>query len=188
MTAEARSKGTANCTKVRFCVVVAILCLLAGCSYLADPKQLVPALDQRVSSTVNQTVQILDVRVDPAAEELTVDGMFKAALTPDSFKIALLTSLRQAKTFANVSPDTGELRLRATIKAWRGEVPVYRSRLLVNYEFADNNNRIVWSETYESEYGDNSFGGVNRRTRGIEGAVRENIKSLIDGLAERPPK
>ncbi len=59
---------------------------------------------------------------------------------------------------------------------------------IVSYEFVDNNSKkIVWHDTYQSEFGSMALSGATRTVRACEGSVRENLALLLQGINERWP-
>lgn len=112
-----------------------------------------------------------------------------AAVDDELFERALTRALQESGLFMHVGTP-GDLELRAAIRLQDQRANfslLYTAILVVSYEFVDNAGRVVWSETYESQFSANDFAGSTRTVRAREGATRENLAAMLNGIRNNWP-
>lgn len=182
-------KKKVSLTGIRLLIAFATLPILTcGCSGV-DPEQLVPKLQPRLEPRVNKSVRVMDVT---GGQETKLDG--PTLVDNKDFKAALIATLENSRLFKGVSTASGDLDLYTTIRSQERKIVMlplnlgageFRARLVVSYRFVDRMGRVIWLETYESEFGSTAFSGATRNNESREGSVRENLSSLVQGIKER---
>ncbi len=99
---------------------------------------------------------------------------------------ALVATLEKAGIFAGVSSSPGDLDLTTTLLSTdqQGFLPT-TVRVVANYKFTARDGTVLWSETYDSSFSAGDLGGAARTVNANEGAVRENLKALVQGIRAR---
>jgi hypothetical protein len=167
--------------KAHALIFSATLLSVAGCGSIS-PERMVPA-----EAAVGTERKIaLRVRVMPAtgARDTTFGG--PAFPNAQQYHEALLATLQKAGIFAGVSATAGDIELATTLLTLdqQGFIP-YTVRMVANYRFTSRDGATLWSETYDSTFSASNLGGATRTLNANEGAVRENLKALVQGIRER---
>lgn len=128
----------------------------------------------------------LRVRVAPVTGSHETFFGGPAFPTNEQVHEALVATLEHAGIFAGVSPNVGDVDLTTTLLSTnqQGFIP-YTVGLVANYKFTGRDGTVMWSETYESSFSASNLGGATRTINANEGAVRENLKALVQGIRER---
>ena len=167
-------------------IVLSMLSILMfGCAGI-KPARMVPELQPQSEWKVGNSVKVMDVT---GGREPTFGG--PEMINDDDFKTALIATLEKSRLFRVVSTDSGDLNLYATIRSQDQRVGPglqYTAMLVASYKFVDRAGKVVWLESYESEFSSVAFAGATRTVEAREGSVRENLSSLIQGIRERWPK
>jgi hypothetical protein len=180
--------ASANLKSVRIAgsLLVVVSFLLASCSGPSQ-KAMVPDINANHHTQINKSVRVVEVTGG-------MKPMFGGAqsITNEQFRAALVATLAQSKLFRAVQTDgDSDLSLKASIVSQRQKMGFgieYRQEIIVSYEVIEKvSNKVVWRDTYQSEFGSMAFSGGTRTTRACEGSVRENLALLLQGINERWP-
>ncbi|MGR3310561.1 MAG: hypothetical protein ACUZ77_07265 [Candidatus Brocadiales bacterium] len=124
-----------------------------------------------------------DIRINKSVRIMDVTGGKKrtsywAVVPNEEFKEALIATIEKSNIFKAVTVHDSDLDLYATIK--RQDQLDYgfstRARLMVGYKFINNDDgRVIWHETYLSEFGS------------YEDGIREQLSFFIEGINKRWP-
>lgn len=159
----------------------ALVLSIAACAGIS-PKRMVP--ETNAEPPVRRIA--LRVRVMPVtgSRETFLGG--PAFPAHEQVHEALVATLEKAGIFAGVSTNAGDVDLATTLISTdqRGLLPT-TVRLVANYKFTTRDGTVVWSETYDSSFSAGDFAGATRTVNANEGAVRENLKALVQGIRAR---
>ncbi len=165
------------------CVVTA----LAGCAGISVSSMVPPAAATN-AAPINRSVRVLEI-ANPASSLV-------APVTGDQLREALIIALTKGNVFrATSAGGESDLDLRTTIVSqtitrFRSLTALeFRRDVTINYEFLDRaSGNTVWREAIRAEAGSTNFGGhaANVEAGGL--SVRENLKLLLEGIAQRWPR
>ena len=135
---------------------------------------------------IDASVTIMDVTGD---RETNFGGAI--FITNADFKEALRKTLTEAKIFRSIQDNGGDLLLFGKVKQQDQDVQhvlEYRANITVEYLFRQSSDqKIVWDETYASEFSSTAFSGATRTIVAREGAIRENLAAFLKGISESWP-
>jgi hypothetical protein len=156
---------------------------LVGCAGIT-PKRMIPA--EAAASPERKIAQRVRVLPVTGSRETFFGG--PAFPTPEQIHEAVVATLDRTALFAGVSASPGDLDLTVTVLSTdqQGILPT-TVRVVVNYKFTRSDGALLWSETYDSSFSAAELGGATRTVNANEGAVRENLKALVQGLRTRWP-
>jgi len=103
---------------------------------------------------------------------------------------AIISALQKSAIFTSVSTNEGDIDLFVSVLSQDQKdlsIMHYTARLLVEYRFAARNGDAIWSETYDTTFSSTAFSGATRTVEAREGAVRQNLSALIQGINKRWP-
>ncbi len=165
-----------------------VVCLFIGLCLSAcglNTASMIPDLKPISEGRISQSVTVADVT---GARKVPWGG--PAFISNEQFKDVLIATLIKSQIFKAVDSQRGDLTLNATIREQEqfGFLEA-RVHLIVEYRFVNKDDgRVVWQETYISEYDFASIIGASRTIGANEGAVRDNVSLLIDGIIKRWPR
>ena len=171
-------------------LLAAIPLLVCACSTATyKPDRMVPDIAAQSGRLHNKSVKVMPVNIQPDA---THSGMFEIPqLSQEQFKRALILTLDKSGLFRKVGDTEGDLQLYASInsQAIRYVVGEETAVMVISYKFTDDDNNVIWQESYETEFSSVELGTPAARFIKIrEGCVRENLSSFIQGVKNRWPK
>lgn len=166
----------------RYLSLVMVALVLVACASIS-PERIVP-------DTASGPERRIGLSVRLAAVTGARDTFLGGPPLPSDEQIAesILLTLRKRSIFSSISRTEGDLELVVTILS-QEQTGVYptTARMVANYKFIDRNHGIVWTETYDTSFSHGNVGGWERSVKANEGALRENLKALLDGINERWP-
>lgn len=159
------------------------LVALAACGSIS-PERMVPA---EAAGGPDRNIA-LRVKVAGATGPRATHFGGPAFPTAQQYQQVLVATLVKARIFAAVAIDDGDVDLTMTLLSLdqQGMIP-FTTRMVANYRFVSRDGATLWSETYDSSFSATDFAGATRTLNANEGAVRENLKALVQGLRERWP-
>lgn len=171
----------ARCRSAVRALILGAALAVTACGSIS-PERMVPS-----EATAGPERRIpLRVRVMPATGSRDTNFGGPAFPKPEQYQEALVATLVKAGIFPVVSANAGDVDLTTTILSvdQQGLIP-YTVRMVANYRFTSSGGTTLWSETYDSSFSASNIGGATRTLNANEGAVRENLKALIQGIRER---
>ena len=173
--------------KIKQIMIISLTLFLVGCAYAPRPINMVPRMEKDTYTNTNKTFKVEMVF---GGEES--DPIFKGSrIDNSSFMTALTIALENSGLFAKINPlDNVNYFLSATILSQ--DQPLMgldmTVTLIVGYTLFDGTGETeIWHKDIVSKY-TAAFGdaliGSTRLKKANEGSVRNNIKLLIEELAE----
>jgi len=164
------------------CALILSATVLGVGACTISPESMVPA-----EATAGPERKIpLRVRVMPVIGARKTFFGGPAFPTAEKYQEALVLTLVKAGIFAGVSTDAGDVDLTMTVLSIDQPPGIaYTVRMVANYTFTSRDGTTLWSETYDSSFSANDIAGAARTLNANEGAVRENLKALVQGIRER---
>jgi hypothetical protein len=168
---------------VRFGFLALIVAGLAGCATASKPESMIATTAVPVHKSASS------VTVSTAGGKDT-SKMGASQISNDAFASAMKSSIEKSQVFAKALSEPGA---PYTLTAFIGKVdqPMFGFSMTVtmevNYALKNvNDGKTVWtkdiSSTYTAKAGD-AFAGTERLRLANEGAARENIRLMIEGLS-----
>jgi hypothetical protein len=173
--------------------IIALVIITTPITGCVGPKTvaMIPDFKSMSDIRINKSVNIMDVT---GGKESTYTRSF---VTNEKFKEALIATIEKSHIFKAVTDHDSDLDLYAMIKTQDQQYPTgpgtkngfsTRSRLIVGYKFINNDDgRVIWHETYQSDFGSAALVGSTRINRACEGSIRENLSFFIEGINKRWP-
>ncbi len=176
---QPRATGTARRLMLLVCA-----CSLVACASI-DTSRMTPDTSLGPNRQIALSVRVAEVAGGK-------QGSFGSAQMVDNADIlaAVVATLNKSRIFAGVSTSQGDIDLFVSVLAQdQKDVSImhYTARMLVVYKFVAKDGSTLWSETYDSSFSSTAFAGSTRTLQAREGAVRENLAALIQGIKERWP-
>jgi hypothetical protein len=179
-------KKLMNFTKLSYHVILLLIFIFGGCATSPKMLNMVPLTEGYKFTNTNKTLKVELAsggrESDPLVEGSKIDNA--------SFTGALITALRNSNLFSEVNPSANpDYTLSAAILTQRQPMAGFSMtvELLVRYTLKDNAGTQVWQKDIVSKYtatmGD-SLIGPTRLNLANEGAVRENIRLLLEDLSK----
>lgn len=171
-------------------LLILVSVVMSGCA--VDSQRIVPTSVPPAAWRTDSSLRVAEVRT--TVPKATFFSGSTTVVENDQFRSALISTLKKSGFFVDVSRDSGDLELQATITTQKAK-ELDRPGLLdftwvmtVDYKFLDKSNKAVWSATIESESSSAAFAGSTRLIESIEGAARENLSALLKGINEQWPR
>lgn len=170
-------------------LVRALACLLvsvavSGCASL-DSARMVPDASAGPSRKIPLRVRVAEV----SAEQKSRFGG-PALIDSAVMQGAAIAALSRSGIFTGVSANEGDVDLVVSVLSQDqkdSSITHYTARMLVAYKFVAKDGRTLWSETYDTTASSTALGGATRTVEAREGAVRENLAAMIQGVKARWP-
>ena len=163
------------------CAMFAVF--VCGCSG-TSVKQMVPEVEA-AAKNIAGSLRVMKVVGD---KEALFGG--PAYVNAEQFREALVLTLKKSGLFGRVELDRGELELHAIVHSQGQKVSrvlQYTGTMVVTYRILDRAGKVVWVESYDTEFSSTAFAGSTRTVRAREGSARENLASFIEGLRKGWP-
>ena len=171
----------------RLVLSIVLITLLAGCASAPKVMNMVPVVDSSTFVNKDKTLKISMVyggeESDPIIKGSRIDNA--------SFMEAVIQALTNSNLFTKINPtDQPDLVLTPEIHSQDQPILGFNmtATLLVRYILKNGaDGTQIWTKDIISKYTatvGEAFVGATRLKKANEGAVRENIKSLIDELAK----
>lgn len=159
-------------------------CTLMACASI-DTSRMTPDTSLGPNRQIPLSVRVAEVAGGK-------QGSFGAAQLIDNAEIlaAVVATLNKARIFAGVSTGQGDIDLFVSVLSQDQKnlsIMHYTARMLVVYKFVAKDGSTLWSETYDTSFSSTAFAGATRTVQAREGAVRENLAALVQGIKERWP-
>ena len=169
--------------------VILALCTLTSCSHRVS--HMIPDNALSPHHHIDKTITVKEVTGGKKCS-LTQKFVGLNSFVPnDLFKETLVEALKKSRLFKEVTAQNGDLALYANIKTQtytRPNALETRAFMIVEYKILNTkDNRLIWTETYESAFSSTAFAADVRMVEAREGCVRENIALLIEGIDKRWP-
>ena len=164
------------------CLVVCVV--LSGCASL-DMARMVPDTSAGPSRKIPLRVRVAEVTADQKSRfggPALIDGA--------GMQGAVVAALLRSGIFPGVSAKEGDVDLVVSVLSQDQKdlsITHYTARMLVAYKFVAKDGRTLWSETYDTTASSTALGGATRTLEAREGAVRENLAAMIQGVKARWP-
>lgn len=165
-------------------VGLSILLAAAACGSL-DVARMTPDVGPGPSRKIPLRVRVAEV----SAEQKSRFGG-PALIDQQTLSAAVVAALDRSGLFAGVSPSQGDIDLVVSVLSQDQKdlsITHYTARMLVAYKFLAKDGKVIWSETYDTSASSTALGGATRTLQAREGAVRENLAALIEGVKARWP-
>lgn len=167
-------------------ILLLFFAFCCGCASSVRVKQMIPDTNDLVFRNTGKTLCIAPVLGGEG------DGFWEGSkISSDKFQKALLESLQKSNLFTKVNlTDTAAYRLEARVMSQ--DQPAVGLNMTVTLKviyqiFETSTNTKIYDEFISSKY-TATFGsalmGAVRLVKANEGAVRENIKSFLNSLAQ----
>ncbi|MFQ5965796.1 MAG: hypothetical protein ACE5KZ_16105 [Candidatus Scalinduaceae bacterium] len=169
--------------------LVIITTLLTSCSSSISTVAMIPDLKSMTDIRINKSVRIMEV-IGGKESVFSSGFLIESYVTNEEFKKALIATIEKSHIFKAVTDYDGDLDLYVTIKVQdydRSFSFQVRSRLIVGYKFINKDGRLIWHESYLSEFSPAASPLSNAFTKSREGSIRENLSSFIEGISKRWP-
>jgi len=160
---------------------------MSSCTVKAPESQyMTPEIDYSKFTTTGKTIKIGEVKggIKPTS-------MGRPSIGNEGFQEALITTLRKSGLFKEVFTDGNsdyELLTEIVAQKWHPGFSI-TSTLFVKYRLVEaKSNREIWKENIYSQYeaeSEEAWLGQDRATKANEGAVRENLKLLLEKLSDK---
>lgn len=159
-------------------------CALVACASI-DTSRMIPDIGLGPNRQIPLSVRVADITGGK-------QGSFGSAQLIDNADIqaAVVATLHKSGIFAAVSTSQGDIDLFVSVLSQDQKslsIMNYTARMLVVYKFVTKDGSTIWSETHDSSFSSTAFAGATRTLQAREGAVRENLAALIQGIKERWP-
>lgn len=177
----------AKCHRQRMSTaLIALLILLAsaGCGSL-DVARMVPDTSAGASRKIPLRVRVADVTAD---QKSRFGG--PALVDRAGMQAAVISALNKSGLFSGASASEGDIDLVVSVLSQDQKdlsITHYTARMLVAYKFVGKDGRSLWSETYDTTASSTALGGASRTIEAREGAIRENLAAMIQGVKARWP-
>ncbi len=171
-------------TKLTNLFCVAVTAIACGCSGI-KPKRMVPPV---AGSSLNTGKSVRVMEVTGGRKSVFGGADY---INNEQFQKAVVLTLQKSGRFSEVRTDQGDLDFYAAIRAQDQKVSrglQYTGTMVVSYKLTDHAGNVLWSASYDSEFSSVAFSGATRTVRAREGAARENLALLMQGLREEWPK
>jgi hypothetical protein len=156
---------------------------LAGCAGISASSMVPPPLATN-APPINRTVRVLEIA--------SLTSSLVVPVTGDQLREALIIALTEGNVFRSISAaGESDLDLRTTIVSqtitqYRIPAWEFRRDVTISYEFLDRaSGNTVWRDTIRAEAGSTAFGGYTGNVEAGGLSVRENLKLLLEGIAQR---
>lgn len=162
------------------------LVLLSACAVpVPDANYMIPSVNQFEYTATAKTLKIGEV----TGGEKT-DPMGRPLIGNEEFQEALISTLRQSGIFKKVNAEIDadyELIVKIISQKTHSGFTI-NSTLFVNYRLNETkSNQEIWKENIFSKYDiefSESFAGVERAKKALEGAARINFNQLLRKLSD----
>lgn len=169
-------------------MLILLICgtLIVSCTAKApDPQYMIPSADFSQFTATGKTLKVLEVKGG-----IKTDPMGKPTIENEGFQEALISTLKKSGLFNEVSPEKNsdyELSAEIVTQKWHPGFSI-TSNLFVKYKLIETKSNIeIWKENIYSQYEakfEETSDGLLRAKKANEGAVRENLKLLLEKLSD----
>lgn len=184
MTNKPSSSQTRATDIARGLTLLVCACALVACGSM-DTSRMVPDTSLGPNRQIPLGVRVAEVSGGKQGSFGTAQMIANADILA-----AVVATLNKSGIFAGVSTTQGDIDLHVSVLSQDQKdlsIMHYTARMLVVYKFVAKDGSTIWSETYDSSFSSTAFAGGTRTVQAREGAVRENLAALIQGIRERWP-
>lgn len=179
--------------------VILVICslfmfsMLVGCAQPGNPERMALSYNeiqsiQAISTTKSKNIPFKNnLAIESVQGGKKTNPLWSSQVDAKSFQIALADSLTKASLY---SQDADKARYHLKANLLRLDQPLiglnFKVTSHINYQLLDTkNNKIVFEKTlitpYEAKFTQALY-GVERLKKANEGAIKENIKALMNSL------